>query len=868
LCAKIADNETPLMKQYNEVKQKYPGALVLFRVGDFYETFGEDAKKTSQILGITLTKRSNGKASEVELAGFPYHALDVYLPRLVRAGQRVAICEQLEDPKLTKLLVKRGVTELITPGVSINDKILESRQNNYLASLFPSANAFGVAFIDISTAEYFTAEGSQDYISKLLQNLKPSEIIYPKSFRQKFESHFGDYYTYPLDDWIFEQTFAVEKLLTHFKTSTLKGFGIEELPLGIIASGAILHYLNQNQHHNLSHVQTISRLDRDEHVWLDQFTARNLELVSSNHPQGKSLLEILDNTQTPMGARLLRKWLVMPLKDKFKIKQRLDTVDFGVSHPDFNKLVRQKLARVGDLERLITKVSLLRINPREIIALQKALELTLDIKQLCKTTEHDELMALGDKLNPCEVLIEKIKTIINPEPPMLTNKGDMFQTGFNAELDELRSIAFSGKDFLLNIQKREAERTSIPNLKIAYNNVFGYFLEVTNSHKDKVPTDWIRKQTLSNAERYITQELKEYEDKILTAEDKIYAIEANLFKDFVEFTAGFFNPVHINSQVIAQIDCLLNFAELALANNYCKPEINDSTSLNIKDCRHPVIEKQLPIGEEYIPNDLHLDRETNQVIILTGPNMSGKSAILRQTALAVLLAQMGCFVPAKYAEIGIVDKIYTRVGASDNISQGESTFMVEMIETASILNNLSERSLVILDEIGRGTSTFDGVSLAWAIAEYLNQHPSKPKTFFATHYHELNELEGKNTGVVNYHISTKETNTKVIFLRKLTKGGSEHSFGIHVAKMAGIPSKVVSRAAKILDKLEKDRAMASSKEVTKKLQKHDYQMELFQYNDPKLVKLSDELLKVDTNILSPIEALLKLNELKLLITSQ
>jgi DNA mismatch repair protein MutS len=862
LCAKIADNETPLMKQYNEVKQKYPGALVLFRVGDFYETFGEDAKKSSQILGITLTKRGNGKANEVELAGFPHHSLDVYLPRLVRAGQRVAICDQLEDPKLTKTIVKRGVTELVTPGVSINDKILESRQNNYLAALFPGQNKFGVSFIDISTGEFLTAEGDADYIIKLFQNLKPSEVIYPKSFRSKFENQFGDFYTYTLDDWIFEQTFAEEKLLSHFKTATLKGFGIDELVLGITAAGAIIHYLNQNQHTNLSHVSTISRLDRDEHVWLDQFTARNLELIYSNHPQGKSLLEILDNTQTPMGARLLRKWLVMPLKDKFRIKQRLDTVDFGVTHSEFTKDVRHKLTRIGDLERLITKVSLLRINPREIIALGRALEIVAHVKELCKITEHEELMSLADKLNPCEVLLDKIKTVINPEPPMLTNKGDIFKEGFNAELDELRSIAFSGKDYLLNIQKRETERTGITNLKVSYNNVFGYFLEVTNSHKDKVPAEWIRKQTLTGAERYITQELKEYEDKILTAEDKIYAIEANLYKDFVEFTAGFFNPVHTNSQVIAQLDCLLNFSELAIKNNYCKPEINDSTSLTIKDCRHPVIEKQLPLGDEYIPNDIHLDRETNQVIILTGPNMSGKSAILRQTALAVLLAQMGSFVPAKYAEIGIVDKIYTRVGASDNISQGESTFMVEMIETASILNNLSERSLVILDEIGRGTSTFDGVSLAWAIAEYLNQHPTKPKTFFATHYHELNELEGKNEGVVNFHISTKETNTKVIFLRKLTKGGSEHSFGIHVAKMAGIPTKVVSRAAKILGNLEKDRAMASSKEVTKKLDKHDYQLNLFQYNDPKLVKLSEELQKLDTNILSPIEALLKLNELK------
>ncbi len=850
------------MKQYNEVKQKYPGALVLFRVGDFYETFGEDAKKSSQILGITLTKRSNGKASEVELAGFPHHSLDVYLPRLVRAGQRVAICDQLEDPKLTKTIVKRGVTELVTPGVSINDKILESRQNNYLASLFPSQNSYGISFLDISTGEFLMAEGDAEYILKLLQNFRPSEVIYPKFFRSKFETAFGDFYTFTLDDWIFEKQFASDKLLSHFKTATLRGFGIEELELGIVAAGAILHYLNQNQHHNLGHIQAISRLDKEEFVWLDQFTARNLELLSSNHPQGKSLLNILDQTLTPMGARLLRRWMLMPLKDKFKINQRLNTVEYGVSHPEFLGSLRTLLARIGDLERLITKVSLLRINPREIIALGKALEIAAEIKTLCANTDSSELKALANQLNACEVLVLRIKKEIRAEAPMLSNRGDIFNEGCHEELDELRRIAFSGKDYLIDIQKRETAATGITNLKISYNNVYGYFLEVTNSHKDKVPTEWIRKQTLTGAERYITQELKEYEDKILTAEDKIYAIEAELFRNFVEYMADFFNPVHTNSQVLATLDCLLNFAEIAKTQQYCKPEINESTALTLKDCRHPVIENQLPLGEDYIPNDVHLDCANNQVIILTGPNMSGKSAILRQTALAVLLAQIGSFVPAKYAEIGLVDKIYTRVGASDNISQGESTFMVEMIETASILNNLSERSLIILDEIGRGTSTFDGVSLAWAIAEYLNQHPGKPKTFFATHYHELNELEGKNSGVVNYHISTRETQNKVIFLRKLTKGGSEHSFGIHVAKMAGIPSKVVNRAAKILEKLEKDRAMASSKEVTKKLDKHDYQLNLFQYNDPKLVKLSEELQKIDTNTLSPIEALLKLNELK------
>ncbi len=862
MCAKIADIETPLMKQYNEVKQKYPGALVLFRVGDFYETFGDDAIKTSKILGITLTKRSNGKASEVELAGFPHHSLDVYLPRLVRAGQRVAICDQLEDPKLTKTLVKRGVTELVSPGLSINDKILEAKQNNYLAAIFPSSTKFGASFLDISTGEFLCAEGDLDYIIKLFKNLNPSEVIYPKSFRQKFESVFRDFYSYSLDDWIFDISFAKEKLMSHFKTTSLKGFGIEDFELGTCAAGAILHYLNLNQHSNLSHIHQIARLDKDEYVWLDQFTARNLELFASNHPQGKSVLEIIDHTQTPMGARLLKRWLALPLKDKNSIKQRLDTVEFGVTNVKFTSEIRQKLTQIGDLERLITKVSLQRINPREIIALQRALEITNHIKAQCEATQNEDLKLLAASLNLCEIAVNKIKTSINPEPPMLTHKGDIFKSGYHEELDMLRSLAFSGKDYLLNIQKRECERTGITNLKISYNSVFGYFLEVTNSHKERVPSDWIRKQTLSNAERYITQELKEYEEKILTAEDKIYSIEANLYKEFVEYLGQFFNQVHSNSQRLAQLDCLLNFADLSLKNKYCKPEINDSTTLTLKDCRHPVIEKQLQNGEEYIPNDIQLDRQSNQVIILTGPNMSGKSAILRQTALSVLFAQIGCFVPAKYAEIGIVDKIYTRVGASDNISQGESTFMVEMIETASILNNLSERSLVILDEIGRGTSTFDGVSLAWAIAEYLNQHPAKPKTFFATHYHELNELEAKNTGIINFHIQTKETTTKVIFLRKLIKGGSEHSFGIHVAKMAGIPLKVVSRAAKILLKLEKDRAMSSSKEVAKKLEAHDYQLNLFQSNDPKLVKLSEELQKFDPNLLTPIEALLKLNELK------
>lgn len=856
------------MKQYNSVKQKHQGAIVLFRVGDFYETFGEDAVLTSKILGITLTRRNNGKAGEIELAGFPYHALDVYLPRLVKAGQRVAVCDQLEDPKLAKTIVKRGVTEIVTPGVCINDKILDSKQNNFLASLYSDGSLMGVSFIDVSTGEFYLAQGDFEYIAKLLQNLRPTEIIYPKSFKHKFESHFSNFYSFPLDDWIFEATFAKEKLLSHFNTSTLKGFGIEGLDNGIAAGGAILHYLNQNQLNNLSHIQSISRIDRGDHVWLDHFSIRNLELVSSIHPHGKSLLDILDNTLTPMGGRLLKKWIVMPLLNKTQIENRLNVVEYFLNDTELRNYIRLKIARIGDLERLNAKVSLFRINPRELIVLCKALEIIKEIKNFTSNTENEELRTLSDKLNICEVLTKKITDSINPEPPLLTNKGDIFKNGYNDELDNLRKIAFSGKDFLVNIQKNESERTGIPNLKISFNNVFGYFLEVTNSHKNKVPTEWIRKQTLTNAERYITQELKEYEEKIVNAEERIGIIEAALYKDFVEFTAGFFSQIKINSQILAQLDCLVNFAEISNSNNYCKPVINESKALTILDCRHPVLEKQMQNGEDYIPNDIHLDNGENQVIILTGPNMSGKSAILRQTALCALMAQMGCYVPAKHAEIGIVDKIYTRVGASDNISQGESTFMVEMIETASILNNLSERSLIILDEIGRGTSTFDGVSLAWAIAEFLNQHPSKPKTLFATHYHELNELESKNKGVVNFHISTKETTSRVLFLRKLERGGSEHSFGIHVAKMAGIPAKIVSRAASILTQLEKDRAMVSGRETSKKIEKHDYQLNLFTYNDPEIEKLATEIKRLDTNSLTPIEALLKLNEFKNIVSKK
>jgi DNA mismatch repair protein MutS len=858
--------ETPLMRQYNQIKQKYPDAILLFRVGDFYETFGDDAIKASQILGIVLTKRANGSASHIELAGFPHHSLDSYLPKLVRAGQRVAICDQLEDPKLTKKIVKRGVTELVSPGVSYNDKILEVKQNNYLASIYLQEKDGGISFLDISTGEFFVAQGKHDYLDKLLQGLKPSEILVSKPQFRQFTSLFGDkFFTFQLDDWIYTTDYATEKLQRHFETQSLKGFGIDRLNLGIIAAGASLHYLHENQHHQLGHIGSISRLEEDRFVWLDAFTVRNLELVNSPNENGVPLIQILDTTLTPMGGRLMRRWMVMPLKEQKLIEERLEIVEQFTKQQKLAEEVVVYLRQVGDLERLVSKVAMKRINPRELMQLCRSLKVVEPVQILFRTTDSLQLKKLADQLIPCHTAILRMEQTLSAEPPALINKGGLIADGVNADLDELRKIAFSGKDYLLQIQQREVQRTGITSLKISYNNVFGYYLEVTNAHKHKVPVEWIRKQTLVNAERYITQELKEYEDKILGAEEKIAAIEERLFTELVVELTEYVTPIQQNALQLAKIDCLLSFAHVALKNKYCRPEVNDTFELMLKDCRHPVIEHQLPVGEQYIPNDIWLDNEKQQVIILTGPNMSGKSAVLRQTALAVLMAQVGSFVPATYARMGIVDKVFTRVGASDNISSGESTFMVEMMETASILNNLSDRSLILLDEIGRGTSTYDGVSLAWSIAEYLTQVKQKPKTLFATHYHELNELEGKFDGIKNFHVAVKESGNKVIFLRKLKEGGSEHSFGIHVARMAGIPKEVLRRSEEILHYLEENRSSLSGKEVVKKLTNPDFQLNMFQIDDPLVQRVKEELHKVEVDAITPLEALMKLHYLKKIV---
>lgn len=858
--------ETPLMRQYSQIKVKYPGAVILFRVGDFYETFGDDALTASKVLGIVLTRRHNGSASETHLAGFPHHSLDTYLPKLVRAGYRVAICDQLEDPKLVKGIVKRGVTELVTPGVSYNDKIVDVKESNYLASVYCEKDTYGLAFLDISTGEFMVAQGQAEYADKLLQGLKPSEVLFSKGFKNEFSQLFGNkFYTYAMDDWAFGRDHTRDKLLKHFGTASLKGFGVDDYELGIVAAGAAVQYLEDTHHHDLAHINSLSRLEEDRYVWLDKFTIRNLELVRPSNENGKALIDILDNTLTPMGARLLRKWLLLPLKEVGPINNRLNMVSCFYENPDKRDELLKLLAHVGDLERLISKAALKRIGPKEMVQLKRSLELVKPIKELCAQSGLMELKRLGELLNPCDLLVDKIRTEMVEEPPSLLNKGGIIAEGVHSELDELRVIKFSGKDYLVNIQQREAARTGISSLKISFNNVFGYYLEVTNSHKDKVPPEWIRKQTLVNAERYITEELKVYEEKILGAEEKIMAIEVQLFTELLNFCAEYIGPVQQNAHVLAQLDCIAGFALLATNNHYTRPEINEGYELDLKELRHPVIEKQLPIGEEYVPNDIFLDNSGQQVIILTGPNMSGKSALLRQTALAVLMAQMGSFVPAKIAKIGLIDKIFTRVGASDNISSGESTFMVEMLETASILNNLSNRSLILLDEIGRGTSTYDGVSLAWAIAEYLNVQPQKPKTIFATHYHELNELEKKTEGVVNYHVTVKEIDQQVIFLRKIKPGGSESSFGIHVAKMAGIPNKVVERADEILSRLEEDRAMISGRETLKKFKPKTYQVNMFQAENPHLLRLEDELNKTDINSLSPIEALMRLKELKELL---
>ncbi len=853
--------ETPLMKQYNAIKAKYPGALLLFRVGDFYETFGEDAVKASRVLDITLTKRGNGSASEIELAGFPHHALDSYLPKLVRAGHRVAICDQLEDPRFVKGIVKRGVTELVTPGVSYNDHVLEKKQNNFLASVFESKNSVGVAFLDISTGEFFLAQGSELYTSKLIQSLAPSEIIFSKAQRIKFEAKWAEEVaTYAVEDWAYAFDFANEKLTQQFKTTTLKGFGVEGLNEGIIAAGAILHYLEATEHKDTHHISSISRIDEEQYVWLDKFTIRNLELVHSPHDGGVPLLQILDRTITPMGSRLLRKWILLPLKDRTTIEERLHSVEYFFNDSTLTEKITDYFQRISDLERLISKVAVGRVNPRELLQLKKSLQAILPIKDILSAAGSTELKKQADQLHRCDFLLEKIEKELREDAPMLIHQGGIIKEGVNAELDELRSIAFSGKDYLLQVQKREVERTGINSLKISYNKVFGYYLEVSNANKDKVPADWIRKQTLVNAERYITEELKVYEEKILHAEEKLSVIEQKLFSDLVQHAADFVVQIQQNAKVIAQLDCLLSFAQIAKANKYAKPEISDSTRLAITAGRHPVIEKQLPVGESYVPNDILLDTEEQQILIITGPNMAGKSALLRQTALIVLMAQIGSYVPADNALVGIVDKIFTRVGASDNLSRGESTFMVEMTETASILNNLSNRSLILMDEIGRGTSTYDGVSIAWAIVEYLHNHKDiHPKTLFATHYHELNQLAEDLVRVKNFNVSVKEAGNKILFMRKLKEGGSEHSFGIHVAQMAGMPNPVVLRANEILHFLEKDKHKKDPKKKFDELTKPTPQMSLF-VSDPKMEHVQELLSKVDINTISPVEALLKLNE--------
>jgi DNA mismatch repair protein MutS len=881
--------ETPLMKQYNTIKAKYPDALLLFRVGDFYETFGQDAVKAANILGIVLTKRANGYASFIELAGFPHHSLDTYLPKLVRAGQRVAICDQLEDPKMTKTIVKRGVTELVTPGVSYNDKVLDHKANNFLASVFLSAtpsnnkgSEAGVSFLDVSTGEFFVAEGSLEYIDKLLQSFRPSEVLFQKNKKKLFLDSFGDkFYSYGLDDWAFTHEFGSESLLKHFGTKSLKGFGIENLVQGITAAGAALHYLADTQHDKVKHISTISRIEEDKYVWLDRFTIRNLELFGSHNDNARTLIDIIDHTISPMGSRMLKRWLALPLKDKAPIDERLEVVDYFLQHAELTDSISQNMELIGDLERIISKVATARISPKEVVQLKRALSAIEPIKLICDQSKNKSLQKIAEQLNPCRSVIDRIEKEITQDPPYLIAKGNVIAEGVNAELDDLRAISFSGKDYLLQIQQRESERTGIPSLKVAFNNVFGYYLEVTNTHKDKVPTEWMRKQTLTNAERYITEELKQYEEKILGAEEKIMALETKLFSDLILSLTDYIAVIQLNASLIGRLDCLLSFATIAQKNNYVRPHILENKILDIKDGRHPVIEKQLPIGEEYIANDVYLDNETQQVIMITGPNMSGKSALLRQTALIVLMAQMGSFVPAKHANIGLVDKIFTRVGASDNISSGESTFMVEMNETASILNNLSDRSLILLDEIGRGTSTYDGISIAWAIAEFIHEHPTaKAKTLFATHYHELNEMTQSMKRIKNYNVSVKEINNKILFMRKLVPGGSEHSFGIHVAKMAGMPKKVLDRANQILAELESQRETGgkSSKVKVQRSEKpvtdfqpaiapvnDNMQLSFFQLNDPVLENIKDELQKTDINMLTPVEALMKLNEIKKMI---
>lgn len=858
--------ETPLMKQYNRLKNKHPDAILLFRVGDFYETFGSDAIKTSEILGITLTKRASGAASFVELAGFPYHALDTYLPKLVRAGQRVAVCDQLEDPKKTKKIVKRGVTELVTPGVSMNDNVLEHKENNFLASVFIDNNICGVAFLDISTGEFLTAEGGFEYVDQLLSGFSPKEVLLERRKQDLFKEKFGSkYYTYPLDDWIFTEDSAVDRLLKHFKTSSLKGFGVQSLRYGIVAAGSIMHYLDITEHHHISHITSVSRIEGEKYVWLDKFTIRNLELFYSLNEGAKTLVDVVDETISPMGARMLKRWIAMPLKDISPIVERQDIVQYFVENPEFEEHIADQIKQIGDLERIISKVAVNRINPREVVQLKRALKAIEPIQQACRKSGNKALKKIAGRLNPCKNVSKRIEKEIALDPPVQVSKGGVMQKGVSKELDELRDILHSGKDFLVRLQEKESKSTGISSLKVGFNNIFGYYLEVTNTHKDKVPEEWIRKQTLVNAERYITEELKVYEAKILGAEEKIMALETGLYNDLVHSLIKYIPDIQTDASVIARLDVLLSFAQVAKMNDYVRPVLDDSEVIDIKQGRHPVIEQQLPLGEKYVPNDVYMDTDDQQIIILTGPNMSGKSALLRQTALIVLLAQMGGFVPAVSARIGLVDKIFTRVGASDNISLGESTFMVEMNEVASILNNLSSRSLVLLDEIGRGTSTYDGISIAWAMVEYIHEQPkAKAKTLFATHYHELNEMESSFSRVRNFNVSIKELDDKVIFIRKLKRGGSEHSFGIHVARMAGMPKSVVSRANEILKELEQSHIKNSLTKPVADLagNREGFQLSFYQLDDPVLKQIRDEIAGLDVDNLTPVEALNKLNEIK------
>ncbi len=860
---------TPMMKQFFDLKKKHPDAILLFRCGDFYETYAQDAVTASEILGITLTKRSSVIEGSPQMAGFPFHALDTYLPKLIRAGKRVAICDQLEDPKLAKKLVKRGITELVTPGVAIGDNVLSYKENNFLAAVHFGKGACGVSFLDISTGEFLTAEGAYSYVDKLLGNFGPKEILFERGKRPLFEANFGNkYYTFELDDWCFSEQTSREKLLKHFETKNLKGFGVEHLKNGIVASGAILQYLDITQHYQIGHITSLSRIEEDRFVRMDKYTVRSLELLNSMNDDGKSLLDIIDHTLTPMGGRLMRRWVVFPLKDEKPITERLDVVDHFFRKPDFRDFIQDKLRLIGDLERIVSKAAVGRISPREVVQLKIALQCIEPIKNACLATENDSLKSIGEQLNLCESIRERITREIQPDPPLMVNKGGVIADGVSPELDELRRIAYSGKDYLLQIQARESESTGIPSLKIAYNNVFGYYIEVRNTYKDKVPAEWIRKQTLVNAERYITQELKEYEEKILGAEDRILALETKLYNELVLGLTEYIPYIQLNANKLAQIDCLLSFASTARENKYIRPVIDESNTLDICQGRHPVIEKQLPVGEQYIANDVHLDNETQQIIIITGPNMAGKSALLRQTALITLLAQIGCFVPADSARIGLVDKIFTRVGASDNISVGESTFMVEMNEAADILNNMTPHSLVLFDELGRGTSTYDGISIAWAIVEYIHEHPKvQARTLFATHYHELNEMEKSFKRIKNYNVSVKEIDNKVIFLRKLERGGSEHSFGIHVAKMAGMPKSIVNRANDILHQLEQsnpEQGIAKST-ATVAQAKEGVQLSFFQLDDPVLCQIRDEILNLDINNLTPVEALNKLNEIKKIV---